>query len=416
MSFVKNVERLKDLHSKGVDKFIQGDEKYTLFEYATGVGKSKQAIDCLKAFGTDKLPVILVYWEVAHKQNWLDEFEKWDDSGMIDKITLVTYASLMKHLGNQDAESKYLMIFDEAHHMLMPTIWPDVDKYIHRAVLLTATMPPKRYSKILTRYRPLRIKYDIAKAINDSVLPEPKIWIVNSNLDNYTRSEIIEITKGPKQKLENMETVVCNYGQHFAYLKGVKVIKLAVKATPFEKLTHLQQQVDYNEQIYYAQKQKWALVKWQRAGGARKQFIGDSKDYEIKSLVNKMSGKRGIVFCSSVAQADRIGGKAAVHSKIKTKERNERIEQFQEREIDTLYVNKMLVEGMNLVGIDYVIIAQLDKESLTMIQKMGRGMRSDFPEIFIIVLPNSADAVYLKKNIEALPQGSVDNLMNRNTP
>jgi superfamily II DNA or RNA helicase len=129
-----------------------------------------------------------------------------------------------------------------------------------------------------------------------------------------------------------------------------------------------------------------------------------------------MSGKRGIVFCSSVAQADRIGGKAAVHSKIKTKERNERIEQFQEREIDTLYVNKMLVEGMNLVGIDYVIIAQLDKESLTMIQKMGRGMRSDFPEIFIIVLPNSADAVYLKKNIEALPQGSVDNLMNRDTP
>ena len=248
------------------------------------------------------------------------------------------------------------------------------------------------------------------------MLPEPKIWIVNSDLDNYTRSEIIEITKGPKQKLENMETVVCNYGQHFTYLKGVKVIKLAVKATPFEKLTHLQQQVDYNEQIYYAQKQKWALVKWQRAGGARKQFIGDSKDYEIKSLVNKMSGKRGIVFCSSVAQADRIGGKAAVHSKIKTKERNERIEQFQEREIDTLYVNKMLVEGMNLVGIDYVIIAQLDKESLTMIQKMGRGMRSDFPEIFIIVLPNSADAVYLKKNIEALPQGSVDNLMNRDTP
>jgi len=43
-------------------------------------------------------------------------------------------------------------------------------------------------------------------------------------------------------------------------------------------------------------------------------------------------------------------------------------------------------------------------------------MRSDFPEIFIIVLPNSADAVYLKKNIEALPQGSVDNLMNRDTP
>ena len=49
---------------------------------------------------------------------------------------------------------------------------------------------------------------------------------------------------------------------------------------------------------------------------------------------------------------------------------------------------------MNFSDIDYVIIGQLDKETLSFIQMLGRGLRSVFPKIYVCVFSDSDDEKY----------------------
>lgn len=78
--------------------------------WATGVGKSKGAILIQEKLEAKK--VLLLVAEIAHKQNWEDEYIKWDKYSLFQDVTIECYASLKKY---NDTEWD-LIIMDEAHH------------------------------------------------------------------------------------------------------------------------------------------------------------------------------------------------------------------------------------------------------------------------------------------------------------
>ena len=73
-----------------------------ILKWATGVGKSKMAIDLANyvvGLHSRKIKVLFVVAERAHMKNWRVEFQKW---GLMDKcmdITMICYHSLYKMEG-----------------------------------------------------------------------------------------------------------------------------------------------------------------------------------------------------------------------------------------------------------------------------------------------------------------------------
>ena len=64
----------EELQNKAVS-LIQDNNRVAL-QWGTGIGKSKVAIDAIKLI--KPLKVLLIVAETAHKNNWIEEFNKWD--------------------------------------------------------------------------------------------------------------------------------------------------------------------------------------------------------------------------------------------------------------------------------------------------------------------------------------------------
>jgi superfamily II DNA or RNA helicase len=65
-----------------------------ILKWATGVGKSKMAIDLVNYVSDTTSKALFVVAEKSHIQNWKDEFLKWGLNEM--DVTIICYASLHK--------------------------------------------------------------------------------------------------------------------------------------------------------------------------------------------------------------------------------------------------------------------------------------------------------------------------------
>ena len=111
-----------------------------LLELPTGVGKSKLSIEKVKQLKVKTL--LLVVNRTVHKQNWIDEFNKWWKDRNID-ITMTTYVSLPKYKGTYD-----VAIYDEAHHLSDRCREALCDFNIKYNILLSATVNSELKDKL----------------------------------------------------------------------------------------------------------------------------------------------------------------------------------------------------------------------------------------------------------------------------
>lgn len=93
-----------DVQNEAVE--LMKEHGRVILQWATGLGKSKAAIDIVKHLFLDfiglatgqgsSFKILLIVAETAHKKNWKDEFTKWKVEDYIwDKmVTVDTYASL----------------------------------------------------------------------------------------------------------------------------------------------------------------------------------------------------------------------------------------------------------------------------------------------------------------------------------
>lgn len=384
-------------------------------QWCTGLGKSKMAID-MANYLADKefeeygepLNVLLVVAETAHKSNWKIEFDRWGLK--TDSVVMECYASLKKY------RNSYwdLVIFDEAHH-LGSDLRMDVLTELHaqNIILLSATLPDQVMQAVTGVFGEfVTSRVTLKEAIEWGILPQPKVYLIPLTLDNtYPNCTIIE-EWGKKEK---RVTYKCKFHERWEYLKNKDKypnVTLEISCTQQQKYDYLSDQFEYWRSQFFRTRQEFIKNKWLQVGSKRKRFLGESKTQAVRLLLHKIRGKRFICFCTSIEQAELLGGKNAIHSK---KDNSlDIIDNFNTKKIDNLFAVGMLQEGQNLTDIEAGVIVQLDGQERAFVQKFGRSLRATDPIQFIFYYKNTRDTEYLENVLEGINKEyitEVDNLI-----
>lgn len=379
--------------------------------WGTSVGKSAAAIDMVNskiASFTNVHPgkrfrLLVIVAEIAHKKNWIEQFETWKLKDC--DYTIECYASLKKYMHTVWD----FIIYDEAHHLKSPRRL----EYICTCratdiVLLSATLPPETLGYIESVYGKFATsKVSLQDSIEAGILPEPKIKLLRMHLDNV--SYICTITeKWGKGKTKPVE-LTCTYNQRFIYLKQKKQIPdgiLHIKCTQQQKYDSICEKFEYWKERYMNNHEAFAKNLWMLAGAERKRFLGSLKTKALCTLIPTLEGKRYICFCSDIDQADILGRRNAVHSKMRNAQHV--IAEFNAGKRDKLFAVNMLQEGMNLKGIEVGVITQLDACERGYVQKLGRILRSSEPMVYVLYYENTRDEAFLENVLNGIDKKYIE--------
>lgn len=338
-----------------------------LCEWATGTGKSRIALKFLEA-NPDFTCLILVP-EQNNIENWTDEFTKFGVSMKL--VRIACYASFHKYKNtNWD-----LIVFDEVPH---------IDTYKRKAIsetvkadyvlALGAVVDKEEVAALESVYGHFEKDYlPMKRAIELGILPSPTICICHMNLDNTVRN--------------------VSYDGRLL--------------TESEAYRALNKKVDNAVDAYNSRSNNFTKNKMLRVGSERKRWLGHRKDAAIGRICKKLEENhlRFLCFCSSIKQAEELGGERAFTSH--TPASYKLLERFNNHEIDSLYVVGKLIEGQNLNDIHRGVIGQLGGTSRITVQSIGRIMRSEKPVIYLPVFDGTKDDSFLYTVTSNIPENYI---------
>lgn len=325
-------------------------------------------INAAPRVGKTKLGITLLKREKAKKVLWVTpstklrdedlpkEFLKWRAKGLLQKTTFICYKSLHDHKGDYD-----IIVLDEYQDITEANTEPFFNGSIkYNSILGLSGTHPKHWDKqeILDRLNlKVIVKIGIDEAIEKGLIADYNINIVECTTNNTLRN----IKAGNKVK--------------------------SWMQTEREAYSYLSRNV------------------LRPMGGIRRmKFIYDSftKEEVAKTLINSLSGRK-LVFCSSIAQAERLGNGNTYHSKTN----NIKLTQFINQEIDDLFCVKAGGTGFTYENIDNLIIVQADSDMKgDTTQKLARSLLSQGKEykgnIWFICLIDTKDKDWLEEALKNL--------------
>lgn len=382
---------------------VISQKKNVILEWATGVGKTKQAIDAINNYRKENYAtsVLIVVAEVAHINNWQKEFQKFGTDIAQDlscDIHIICYDSLKKYVN----QTFNILILDECHHSVTDLRLSYLTQITADKVIgLSATIEPEAIScleHIYGQFTTLRVT--LQEAIDWGILPSPKIVLVPLTLDNTTASETIVFTRGNEK---TRKVVNCSLREKWKYIrdkKNFKDLELRMLATPLQKYNDFCNNMEYYSNLYFSTKKEIFKQKWLLYGSQRKTFLGLQKTEQALQIIQTIKGYRFICFCTNIEQAESLGNNNAIHSKKSFSQ--EQIDAFNKGEQNSLFVVNMLKEGQNLKDIEKGVIVQLDGNTRSFIQRLGRVLRAENPLIYIIYFKGTQDETYLNKALEGI--------------
>lgn len=375
-------------------------DKYRVaLKWATGCGKSKMVIDLINHAavnnytGNRPVKVLFVVAERAHIKNWQNELEKW--AYRSDKIAsyIICYASLKK-----EADSEYdIVVFDEAHHAFtekrMDIIKTIQSSYVY---LLSATLPSSKIEEMEEIYgKFITSTVTLKDAIKNDILPDPRIYVIQLELDNQRKNQSIVIGKSEKDK--NIPVIKWEDRNKYVFRNTPCIIRCTQK----QKYEFLTSRMEYWKRRYQMSHNEYQKNQWVSLGSQRKRFIGELKTDYVKNLISTLPSRtRFVCFCATVAQANELSETNTISSKRPSQLNQAIIDAFNKKKLSQIYAVGMITEGMNLTNIEAGIITQLDGKERLFIQKAGRVLRADEPVAYIFYYKNTQDEVYLKNALE----------------
>lgn len=363
----------EEVYSECLTKLEKSD--FLLLELATGMGKSKQAIDIINHLVETKYQgkhtsMLLLVAKTVHKQTWKDEFKKWGGIN-VDDLTIECYESLKKH----EYESFDFVVMDECHHLnsnkrldLFSTLTYD------NVIGLSATIPKKLKQYFQYEYHAEVVTCSIVNAIEDDVLPEPQIILYPLQLDNVHPTESIELNSKAKGKIH-----YGNYNELWKY-KKMKVHAL-ISCTPRQKVNEYNSLILYEKNRYRRTRHEFLKNKWLFDCGERIKYLANLKNNIILSILQRLEKERTITFCKTIEQAECLG-QYCIHSKNKDSEII--YDNFNAKKINHIVSVNVLNEGANLVDCKYAIFANYSASESIGPQRIGRSLRHKSP---IIIMP-----------------------------
>lgn len=408
------MDRRDELHKEILIKYKNnGSVKNVFLHMATSLGKSKIAIEIMNyisknIYNRDGEPprVLILYPEVFNKKTWSRELDKW--GAYTPFISFECYASMKKHEGLPYD----VVIFDEYHHLSSSIRSESLSKFTYEKGLYLSATPSSDMEYLRYQATQITFNYPLKYALEKEFLPEPKVIFYLVPLDNTTKDQVYEITRGKGVgmkkdgsinvgKYKDVKIIDCMQGEEWKYLKDKKNypdMLLKIHGTAKYISDFINARVNAAKSTHIAIGAEWSKYKWLNEASSRKRFLGNSKSKHAKELLDRLSEYRYVCFTTSIDQAEELGGENAIHSK--NKDSQIILDKFNRMEIDNIYAVGKLNEGQNLTDIELGIIVQLDLGERLFVQKLGRIMRSEEPVQVVLYYADTRDEEYMKKAIQ----------------
>lgn len=368
---------------------LELSDKYSniLLELPTGFGKTKQALDILKRH-IKKLnqDILIVIPRNVLIESWKQEFKKWDMEKYLLSVSFTTYVSLPKHEGKWD-----MVIFDECHHLSDRCREALTNFDIKRAVLLSATVKRDMKDELNEVFDNLvSYKIKMKEAIDNEVLPDPRVFLLPLTLDTKFPTE--SIWKNPKGKEPVVEVP---WAGRWAAIKQ-KVYKVRIYCSEFHYHQDLCSQIDWYKNKYMRTRNEAMKAKWLKLAGDRLKWLSEKKMGTMGVLKEHFKNERVLLFCNSIDQTEVLGN--CINSKSKDSLKN--LEDFNKGKINQISAVNMLNEGCNLVNCRIGIYGNLNSSEIIVKQRLGRILRHKDPIIIIPYYKNTREEELVTKMLE----------------
>jgi superfamily II DNA or RNA helicase len=369
-----------------------------LLELGTGVGKSRCAIEKIKQLDCKK--ILLVIPRLVLINNWKEEFKKWQAEHLLTQVKFVTYVSLPKIANNQALYDA--IIFDEAHHisercrLAIPYIKSKYNILLSATIKRTLKPELRRLFSNLYEY-----KVSLKEAVENDILPEPRIILIPLNLETILPNEIYEVNK----KKSKQRTITYNQWikGKWVYLKNQSKIDYGVKVmcTQKQKYTEITNSIDYDTKRLKGNSIPFNQVPFveqarKRKGLERLQWLAEIKSDFVKQLLKQLKDYRTLTFCYNIKQTEYLG-KYCINSK--NKKSAEYLNLFNNKKIKHLTACMSLNEGINLAECKCGIFANYYKSEVVTIQRVGRILRHLKPVIYLPYYTNTVEEDIVKTMI-----------------
>ena len=368
---------------------LELSDKYSniLCELPTGFGKTKQALDILKRH-IKKLnqDILIVIPRNVLIESWKQEFKKWGMEKYLLSITFTTYVSLPKHEGKWD-----MVIFDECHHLSDRCREALTNFDIKRAILLSATVKRDMKDELNEVFDNLiSYKIKMKEAIDNEVLPDPRVFLLPLTLDAKFPTE--SIWKNPKGKEPVVEVP---WATRWSAIKQ-KVYKVRIYCSEYHYHQDLCSQIEWHKNRYMRTRNEALKAKWLKLAGDRLKWLSDKKMNTMKVLKEHFKNERVLLFCNSIEQTEVLGN--CINSKFKSSLTT--LEDFNKGKINQISAVNMLNEGCNLVNCRIGIYGNLNSSEIIVKQRLGRILRHKDPIIIIPYYKNTREEELVEKMLE----------------
>lgn len=373
------------------DEILKLTNPNILCELPTSFGKTKVALDLMHSRFpvleyTDSVPpvkILIVVPRLVLIENWKEEFVKWGYKEYLPYVEFVTYMSFPKQAGNWS-----LIIFDEAHHLSERCREALQYFTVSNSILLSATVSYNMRAALKATFPDLYVyKVSTKQAINEEILPDPKVYLIPLSLD---RTHInYQIIKNPRQKIE----IKLSYAEKWKYA-GVKNRRIVINCTQRQYYDDMSAMITWYKKKMFNETFKNLFL---RKSGERLKWLSDQKLTYIKSLLDHLDNQRTLTFCNGIPQTEELG-RYCINSKNKSSEKN--LRKFNKGEVNHITACNMLDEGMNLVNCRVGVYAVLNSSDRMIKQKLGRLLRHSDPIIIIPYFRGTRDEELVDKMLE----------------
>lgn len=341
-----------------------------LLELPTGFGKSKVAIDLIKHwYPTNNITTLIIVPKLVLIQNWKDELKKWGHKGL---VTFTTYASLHKYI-NKNFD---VLVYDECQHFTERIASIHTKITCTHSLFLSATVTKEIRQRLHNCTNLYSYKVSARKAIDDNILPDPRVILVEMHLSQAQNDKIIIYPKKPSARTE---VVTWNNRRKYLYKKN-KNFNLIITCSEQQHYAYLSEQIEFWKKRYMQTNSIIAKNKWLHNAGIRLKWLSKNKQDTILYLLNLHKNDRVLTFCADINQTEELG-KYCINSK--NKQSKQYYDMFNEGKINHITACGILNEGVNITNCQYGIFAYLSSSDIIIKQRLGRLLRHKNPVIII---------------------------------
>ena len=334
-------------------KLLESPSNSFILQLPTSYGKSYLALQKIRQWFTEDSKILIVIPRNVLINNWLDEIRKWKYDALIPNIKFTTYISFPKYCG----ESWDVVLLDEAHHTSERC--QDAMRFLNTKhfIGLSATLKREHLYYFRKKFNPEILQVRIKDAIDNEVLPDPKILLIPMKLDSRNVNCIIE--KGIRKTTNPAAIKTIAYAEKWKYLSYKGPLRITCTAEQYyNDITSLIE--------WYKRKGVCETRRLQKAG-ERLKWLAKQKENIIRDILRQLKNYRVLTFCQSIEQSETLGC-PCVNSRVGTKN----LERFNAKKIKHIASIDMLNEGLNPIDCKIGLFQMINSSQRISLQRIGK--------------------------------------------